>query len=70
MLEPKQIVYRFDTTGTPEEVEDDSEGIVAVPAEGSVILRRGKTWRVIDIVREQEISGQSVPIYRVYLTWR
>jgi hypothetical protein len=68
MNEPKQIVYHFEGHTLSREVEYDLNGDHSIPELGTIIDRRERRWRVVRMSREQKLTLQAVPLYRIYLS--
>ena len=63
----KTIVYRYNGNAKSDEEEFDLCGGFAVPERHALIMRHGKLWKTVRVMRENVSSGQS-PIVRVFLT--
>lgn len=68
MNEAKQIVYRYDGDEKSEEVEFDRDGEVRIPKPFEIINRKGKEWKVVHIITEQNLAQGAVPVYRIFLS--
>jgi hypothetical protein len=67
--ETKQIVYRYDPDPESEEPDTDRDiGDVAVPAQGNVVTRKGKVWKVVRVIKEEMTGPAALPMYRVFLS--
>ncbi|HEY6763513.1 MAG TPA: hypothetical protein VI386_01965 [Candidatus Sulfotelmatobacter sp.] len=68
----KQFIFRYDgNDGNKEsdEVKVDMAGEIPVPEKGSVLCRKGAEWRVMQILREDNVRDPDcVPKYRVFLS--
>lgn len=67
MKSAKQIVYRFNGDANSEEVDLDSFGEMEVPAQGGVIERKGKRWKVVAVNVETGAKAE-LPVLRVFLS--
>ena len=67
MKDGKQIVWRYDGDAKSDDVQQDLEGEIAVPEKDSVIMRKGRRWKAVQINEQRELTANSVPIYRVFL---
>jgi hypothetical protein len=69
MKEPKQIVYRYNGDEKSDEEDLDILGDAEVPAQGTIIMRKGKPRKAVSIQKEETVVGpRALPIYRVYLS--
>jgi hypothetical protein len=69
MKPAKQIVFRYNGDPATEEIDLDMDGDKSVPEKGSVIERKGKRWKVIQVNTETSASEPfQAPIHRVFLT--
>ena len=69
MRSAKQIVFRYNSDPTTEEIDLDMDGDKSVPEQGSLIDRRGERWKVVQVnVERSVIEPFEVPIHRVFLT--
>jgi hypothetical protein len=67
--ETKQIVYRYDADPESEEPDTDRDiGDVEVPAQGNVVTRKGKLWKVVRVIKEEMTGPAALPMYRVFLS--
>lgn len=68
MSSGRHFVYRYNGDADSDEVEVDRHGIMPIPKHGSVIERKGVTWKVDAVQVEATESGTVVaPIFRVFL---
>ena len=68
---PKQIVFRYNGDPATEEHVADLEGEETIPAQGAVVERKGKHWKVVAVNKEETITTpKAIPVYRVYLSDR
>ena len=69
MKPAKQIVFRYNGDPATEEIDLDMDGEKSVPEKGSVIERKGKRWRVVQVNTETSAGEPfQAPIHRVFLT--
>jgi hypothetical protein len=69
MRAAKQIVFRYNDDPTSEEIDLDMDGDKSVPAQGSLVERRGERWKVVQVSVETSATEPfEVPIHRVFLT--
>jgi len=65
----RYFVYRYDGDADSDDVEFDRHGAMAIPKQGSVVERKGATWRVDSVqVEATESAAVVVPIFRVFLS--
>ena len=57
------LIYQYESDPESEE-ETDLEGKTEIPRAGDLIYRRGKIWKVTDVLTE---FGSATPTYRVLL---
>ncbi len=67
-MRAKQVVYVYDGDAKSNEVIRDIDGEVAVPTQGEIVERKGKSWIVAAIHTQTAISGDSLPIVKVFLS--
>ncbi len=64
----KQFLYRYNGVEAPEEVVD-GDGEIAVPKQGEIINRKGKKWKVVQVITQQTVAGnRAIPVVRIFLT--
>jgi len=69
MGKPCQFVYRYNGNEKDQDVEPDLQGEVAVPVKGSMIQRRGRPWKVVQVSTQTELSpSPAIPVIWVMLT--
>ena len=69
MRPAKQIVFRYNSDPTSEEIDLDMDGEKIAPEQGSVIERKGELWKVLKInVETNPAEPFEVPIHRVFLS--
>ena len=65
----KQFVYRYNGVQGSEEVEPDLDGEIPVPQKDQVIARKGKNWKIVNVLIEESLSAKGpIPVVRVFLT--
>lgn len=63
----KQLLYRYNGVESSEEVEVDTDGEIPVPAKDSIVMRKGKQWKVVHVITE--VAGpRALPVVRIFLT--
>ena len=69
MGETRQLYFVYDGDAQNGETVVDMRGEEHIPARGDLIQRRGRTWKVVQVSREDSMTpGGPVPIYRIFLT--
>ena len=69
MRPAKQIVFQYNDDPTTEEIDLDMDGEKCIPAQGSIVERKGERWRVIQVrVETDPAEPFEVPVHRVFLT--
>ena len=63
----KRIVYRYNGDADSDEEEFDESGGFAVPERDAIIIRHGKVWKAVRVLREAG-SGGAIQVVRVFLT--
>jgi hypothetical protein len=66
MTNAKQVVYYYDGNQAKPDVEPDLLGNVLVPANGSLITRHGKSWKVARVIEDLASDGR-LPVFKVFL---
>jgi hypothetical protein len=61
----KTIVYRYNGDAKSDEEEIDQSGKFVVPERDALIMRHGKLWKTVRVMKETG-SGR-IPIVRVFL---
>jgi hypothetical protein len=65
----KQLVYRYNGVEASDEVEVDRDGEIAIPKQGEIIMRKGKEWKVVHVIRRETVAGEpAIPVVLVFLT--
>jgi hypothetical protein len=68
-VEGKQIVYRYNGNPKSEETEVDQHGQMEMPAKGSIIRRKGSSWKVVEVLTEPSVTHPNeLRIHRIFLT--
>jgi hypothetical protein len=69
MKSARQIVFHYNGNPATDDVIVDLHGEEFIPAQGTVIARKGKQWKVVMVATERlVIAPQAIPVHRVYLT--
>jgi hypothetical protein len=65
----KRIIYRYKGRSDLRELELDPDGQIAIPVVGSTIVRNGKEWTVISVLRQHDASDPDpLPVVFVILS--
>ena len=65
----KQMVYIYNGENDRPDVDFDEDGDVSIPPDNSIIVRKGRNWKVVrHSVDEMTMDRKMVPIVRVNLT--
>jgi hypothetical protein len=65
----KRVVFRYNDDETDTDVEVDILGDLPQYAVGDIVVRRGKSWKVVRVLSDQALIGsQQVPAYIVTVT--
>jgi hypothetical protein len=51
----KTVIYRFDGDPAKDEVVLDASDKIAVPSEGSIITRKGSSWKVFRVEQTDSV---------------
>jgi hypothetical protein len=66
---PKQVVFRYSDGDNDKDIEVDILGDLPYYQVGEIVARRGKSWKVTQVLIEQSIVGaQILPVHFVSLT--
>jgi len=65
---PKQVLYRYNNEPQHDEVELDLDGIFAGYAEGQVVSRRNRSWKVNNLIFTKSHAPTELPVLTVFLT--
>jgi len=66
-MEQRQIAYYYNGILKAEETDLDLDGVIAIPAEGDVLIRPGgNRWKVIRVTTKKE-PGNALPVYMIYM---
>jgi len=63
----RQIVFVYNGDAKSNEFVPETDGDTIVPERGEILERKGKRWTVIAIHAQTAVSGNSVPIVKVFL---
>jgi hypothetical protein len=65
----KQRAFRYNGDSTTEEFDLVMDADKSVPEQGSLIDRKGKRWKVVQVNVETSVTEPlEVPIHRIFLT--
>jgi hypothetical protein len=65
----KQVVFIYNGDNNNPDIEFDMDGEIDVPPDNSIIVRKGKNWKVVRHTVESTVAGpKAVPILRINLT--
>jgi hypothetical protein len=68
MKSARQIVFHYNGNPATDEVIVDPHDEETIPAQGTVIARKGKQWKVVMVATEWLITTpQAIPVHRIYL---
>jgi hypothetical protein len=69
MRPAKQIVFRYNDDPSTEEIDLDMDGEKSTPEPGSIVERKGKRWKVVEVKVETNLAEPfEAPVHRVFLT--
>ena len=60
-------MFVYDGDAKSNELIRDVVGEIALPKQGDIVERKGKRWTVVAIHTQTAISGNSLPIVKVFL---
>jgi len=63
----RQIVFVYDGDAKSNELVPDTDGKAIIPERGEIIERNGKRWTVVAIHTQTAVSGNSLPVVKVFL---
>ena len=61
-------MFVYDGEAKLNELIPDTDGEAIIPERGEILERNGKHWTVAAIHRQTAISGNSLPVVKVFLT--
>ena len=63
----RQIVFVYDGDAKSNDLVPDRDGEAIIPERGEILERNGKRWIVVATHTQTAVSGNSLPVVKIFL---